>query len=495
MMQHLPALQVLIPLTLAPLCFLFRNNRLAWFFAVLGGFASLVVAILLFEQVQQVEEVRYSIGNWAMPLGIEYRIDAFSSFILLVITGVFSLVSAAALHSIEREIADDRIYIFYAAWLLNFAGLLGILITGDVFNLFVFIEISSLSTYGLVALGRSRKALMAAFRYLIQGTIGATFILIGIGLMYAMTGTLNMQDLASRLPEVADTRTIHAAFAFFTVGVALKLALFPLHQWMPDAYAYAPSVVSSFLAASTTKVFAYVMIRGIYSIFGMTFLGQHVHMELILISIAMVAAFIGSAVAIFQRNIKRLLAWSSVAQIGYIVIGASLFTVGGLSAGILHMFNHALMKCALFLAISCVVYRTGSVWLHDMRGLGRSMPWTMSAFTLAALSLIGIPLTAGFVSKWYLIRASMEAGYWPVAVLIVTTSLMAIAYMGRIMETVWLFEPENVIQAPLRETEAPLSMLIPLWVLVIANLYFGVDASFTGGTVQRAAEYLFTHSP
>ncbi len=318
------------------------------------------------------------------------------------------------------------------------------------------------------------------------GTIGATFILIGVGFLYMMTGTLNMADLAGRIPALHDERPVHAAFAFIIVGAGLKLALFPLHVWLPNAYTYAPSMVTAFLAATATKVAVYVLLRVFYSIFGVDFSFGAMPLSEILIVLAVLAMFVGSTVAIFQADVKRMLAYSSVAQIGYMILGIALASVAGVAAGMLHLFNHALMKAALFLALGCVFWRIGSVQIDDMAGLGRRMPWTMAAIVVGGLSLIGIPGTAGFVSKWYLIQAVLEPGYWPLAFLIVASSLLAVLYVWRLVEYAYFHaSPEGA-----QSGEAPLPLLLPTWTLVAANIWFGIDTRLSAGTALEAARYL-----
>ncbi|MBI4539035.1 MAG: monovalent cation/H+ antiporter subunit D family protein [Gemmatimonadetes bacterium] len=486
MTAHLPILQIVIPLMAAGICAPLRRARLAWAFAVLISWTAFGIAIALLGQVLSKGTVGYELGNWAAPWGIEYRIDPVNAFVLLIVSGIGAVVAPFARDSVESEIANERIPLFYTAFLLCLTGLLGITITGDVFNMFVFLEIASLSSYILVAQGKDRRALTAAFRYLVMGSIGATFIVIGIGLMYAMTGTLNMADLAARLPAVASTRTIPVAFGFLTVGISLKLALFPLHLWLPNAYTYAPSAATAFLAGTATKVAVYMLLRMFFTIFGAAFSFDVMQLDYVLLPLALVAIFSMSVVAIFQENLKRMLAYSSLAQIGYMALGISLASATGLTAGILHLFNHAIMKAALFLSVACVVYRLRSVSIREMAGLGRQMPWTMAAFVLGGLSLIGVPLTVGFVSKWYLILAALERGFWPVAVLVVIGSLLALVYIWRVVETAY-FRP-----APAGRTvkEAPLALLVPTWVLILANIYFGVNATLTAGVARAAAERL-----
>ncbi len=484
---NLPILHVIIPLIGAPLGLMFRRSPAgAWLLALIISWVTLADSLALLLIVSGGEVVSYEIGNWAAPWGIEYRVDMLAAYVIVIVSGIGAVTMLYARQSVEAEIPRDRIYLFYTMYLLTLSGLLGIATTGDTFNLFVFLEISSLSTYVMVSLGAERRALTAAFRYLVLGTVGATFYVIGVGLMYQMTGTLNMADLVDRLPEVAETRTILAAVAFLTVGIGLKLGLFPVHVWLPNAYTYAPSVVTAFLAATATKVAVYVLVRIYYTLFkGGVF--ETLPVDEILLALSIVAIVAMSAVAIFQTNVKRLLAYSSVAQIGYMLIGISLVTVTGLTAGILHLFNHALMKGALFLALGCVFFRIRSVNVEDMAGLAKVMPWTMAAFVTGGLSLIGIPLTVGFVSKWYLILATLEKEWWPLAAAILFSSLLAVIYMWRVIEVAYFRERPAGAAAI---GEAPLAMLVPMWMLVGANVYFGIDTDLTVGTARAAAELL-----
>ncbi len=484
---NLPILHVIIPLIGAPLGLMFRRSPAgAWLLALIISWFTLADSLALLLIVSGGEVVSYEIGDWAAPWGIEYRVDMLAAYVIVIVSGIGAVTMLYARQSVEAEIPRDRIYLFYTMYLLTLSGLLGIATTGDTFNLFVFLEISSLSTYVMVSLGAERRALTAAFRYLVLGTVGATFYVIGVGLMYQMTGTLNMADLVDRLPEVAETRTILAAVAFLTVGIGLKLGLFPVHVWLPNAYTYAPSVVTAFLAATATKVAVYVLVRIYYTLFkGGVF--ETLPVDEILLALSIVAIIAMSAVAIFQTNVKRLLAYSSVAQIGYMLIGISLVTITGLTAGILHLFNHALMKGALFLALGCVFFRIRSVNVDDMAGLAKVMPWTMAAFVTGGLSLIGIPLTVGFVSKWYLILASLEKEWWPLAAAILFSSLLAVIYMWRVIEVAYFRERPAGAAAI---GEAPLAMLVPMWVLVGANVYFGIDTDLTVGTARAAAALL-----
>ncbi|MCY4352393.1 MAG: monovalent cation/H+ antiporter subunit D family protein, partial [Gemmatimonadetes bacterium] len=469
--MHLPILLIVVPLVSAPLCVLLRQKTLVWAFASLVCVASLGMASMLLIRVLEEGVISYAIGGWIAPWGIEYRVDTINAFVLLLVSIIAAVLMFFALPSVADEISGKQHYLFYTAYLLCFTGLMGIAITGDAFNVFVFLEISSLSSYTLIAMGRDRRALTASYQYLIMGTLGATFIVIGIGLMYMMTGTLNMFDLSERLPAMFETRTAMVAFAFLTVGMLIKLAMFPMHMWLPNAYCYAPSLVTAFLAATATKVSIYVFLRFTFTVWGAEFVFEKLNLDAFLIPLSLIGIYVASLSAIYQTNVKRLLAYSSVAQIGYMMLGIGFVSVTGLTGGIVHLFNHALMKAALFLAVGSAVLRLGSSDLADWKGLGRRMPVTMAAFVLAGLSLIGVPLTVGFISKWYLILAALEAGWWPIALLALLSSLLAVIYVWRVVEVAYFQKADDDSNVQ----EAPLMMQISMWVLTGATLYFGIQ--------------------
>jgi multicomponent Na+:H+ antiporter subunit D len=474
---HLPVLQVVIPLVAAPICVILRQSVLSWLLTTLVCLLSFVISCALFNQVLDQGVISYALGGWLSPWGIEYRVDKLTAFMLLIINSVATIVLLGARESIAAEISSDRLYLFYTAFLLNLTGVLGVIMTGDAFNLFVFIEIASLSSYAMISIGNDRRCLYAAFKYLIFGTIGASFILISVGLLYAVTGTLNMADIFQRLPDVENTKTLTTALVFFVVGIGIKAAIFPLHLWLPDAYSYSPSIVSTFLAGTTTKIFIYVLIRFIYSVFGYETVFIQEAFGSLLMLFACAGIIYGSYLAIKQDSLKRLLAYSSIAQLGYMLLGISLATEAGLAAGLIHVFNHAIIKVTLFLSVITIIFYTKTDSISKLAGLAKTMPLLMVSFLIGGLSIIGVPLTAGFVSKWVLIKASLEAGYWGLVVVIVFSSVLAIIYIWKFIEVAYFKEPDKEFIAIDSNQKIPYLLFFALFVFVLANVYFGLDSS------------------
>lgn len=486
---HFPALQVIIPLFGAFIASFLRRGGAAFALTLVVAWILPFVSGAMLWQVLSTGPISYHLGGWEPPWGIEYRVDVLNGFVLVLVSTIGAVIMPFARQSVAFEVQGWRQAWFYCMYLLCLAGLLGVAITGDAFNAFVFLEISSLSTYVLIALGPDRRALLAAFQYLIMGTVGATFYVIGIGLLYLLTGTLNMVDMAGRLAQAwpSQSQTVVAALAFITVGVSLKLALFPLHAWLPNAYAYAPSWATAFLSATATKVAIYLLVRYFFSIFGVAIDIRALPVTEIIIGLSIAAMFVASIIAAFETSVKRMLAYSSVAQIGYITLGIGLANQSGLTGGLVHIVNHALMKAALFLAIGAIFYRAGSERLSDIAGIGRKMPFTMAAFTIAGFGLVGTPGTSGFISKWYLVLGALDKGWWALVFLIVGSSIIALVYVGRVLEVAWLREPSPEVA---KASDPPIFMLMPLLALTAATVYFGLDTRWTVGIADTAAKAL-----
>lgn len=487
MIKHLPALLIVIPLLAAIITpILGRINRvLSWYAATITTFIGFAISLFLLPTVWEQGRISYWMGGWKPPWGIEYAIDYLNIFVLLIITFIAFAGAIFSKKNIDIEISEEKKPFFYSAYLLFVTGIMGMTVTGDIFNIYVFLEITSLSSYALIAIGKKRQALLAGFNYLIMGSIGATFFLIGIGYLYLMTGSLNIADLAARLPEFYHTKAIFTAFAFLVVGLVMKLALFPMHFWLPNAYAYAPSTISAVMAATGTKVAAYILIRVMFTVFSLEFYAQapfNIHYIIMILAVAAILA--GSIMALAQTDIKKMLAYSSVGQIGYIALGISLMSVNGLIGSMMHLLNHAMMKGALFFVVGAVVYRTGAYSIENFRGLGKKMPFTMAAFTIAALSMTGVPLTVGFVSKWYLAVASIEVGMWWLVPVILLSSLLTAIYFWRIIDAVWLkpalgeesHEHGHDNHQKSKANDAPASMLIPTCTVAMLCLVLGIFA-------------------
>jgi multicomponent Na+:H+ antiporter subunit D len=448
----------------------------AFFIALMAIGASLVCSLILLSAVLTQGTLHYHLGGWLPPWGIEYVIDPLNGFVGAVVCVISFLVTISSKESVEKELPEKKVR-FYTIYLLLFTGLMGIVVTGDVFNLYVFLEIASLTAYALIAIGED-GAPLAAFNYIIMGTIGACFYLLGVGYLYIVTGSLNMADLAKLLPPLYHSKVVLIALAFFLIGTAIKMGLFPLHVWLPDAYTFAPSAVSSFIAPLMTKVMAYILIRVMFTVFQPSYPIEVVPAASILSWVAAVAILVGSILALAQKDLKRMLAYSSVSQIGYIVLGVGLANKMGLLGAYLHILNHAFMKGCLFLVAGALMYRMGMRNIFQLGMIHRRMPFTMGALVIGALSMIGIPPTAGFFSKWYLILGSIEAQNWVFVGVILASSLLNALYFFRVIENAY-FEVSRghpggeALTEPNRE-EVPLSMLIPILTLAVGILLLGL---------------------
>jgi len=478
--KQAPALLVIIPLLSALVVNMsgWFNRRACFPIAVLAMAATFGSSILTLLKVLDAGPFSYSLGGWPPPFGIEYAIDYLNSLVLVTISLVSLLAVIFAKLSVEKEL-PEKIPQFYTLFILLVTGLLGMTVTGDAFNLYVLLEIAALTGYALIALGDNR-ALVASFNYVILGTIGASFYLLGVGHLYIMTGSLNMGDLFNILPTLYATRAVFVAFLLVLCGAWLKMAFFPLHTWLPNAYAYAPSAASCLIAPLVTKVSVYVMIRIMLSVFSTEYVFNVLSLSGPIVWLAVLAIIFGSILALAQTDLKKMLTYLIVAEVGYMVGGVWLATNYGISGAILHIINDALMTFCLFVFAGIVIYKTGSHRLADLQGLFRKMPVTMTAFTIVALSMIGVPPTAGFFSKWYLILGAIAGGsYHFMAALLISSLVNAILFF-RIFEIAY-FEPRvghHVEDATeIVVSEAPLSMLIPLLFtalgLIVIGLYSG----------------------
>lgn len=480
MTAHLPALIVVTPLAVAVVTPII--TRISPVLARVTALAALLIAFM-----SSIGALKYALaegawhyffGGWAPPWGIEYVIDPLSGGMAALVSFFGLLVLIYAGPYLSTKIAKERGY-FYTLYLLCVAGLLGMVVTGDVFNLYVFLEITSLAAYALIASGGS-KATVAAFRYLLIGTAAACLYLLGIGYLYALTGSLNMADLAELLPMLDAPTALVIAAGLIIIGLGIKMALFPLHGWLPDAYASAPAPVTAFIAAVMAKASAYAIYRILFFVFKAA--GPATIALNMVGWMAAAGILFGSIMAIAQRDLWRMLAYSSVAQMCYIALGLALANTMGLYGALLHILNHAITKGCLFLIAGSIAWQTGIRDINQFARMCRRMPWTMAVFVIAAMSMIGLPPTAGFFSKLYLVLGSIEAGAWGFVAVLVASSLLTAVYFFRVIEYAYLREPDVAGEgSKLQKSktvphkwELSAAMLVPIILLGIGILTLGV---------------------
>jgi multicomponent Na+:H+ antiporter subunit D len=464
----LPLLPLLVGAALALVAAIWRPGA-ARGIAVVATAVSLVASLVGLLRVVSDGPLRHELGGWPPPIGIEYVLDPLSAYMAAII-GLVGLLIAIYPPATAFDEEPVRGRPLHALVLLLLSGLMGVVLSGDLFHLFVFIEIYALATYPLVALG-GHRGVLAALRYLLLGTIGSGLYLLGVGFVYFSTGTLNMADASIALAPLADNPATLGALALMVIGLGLKMALFPLHVWLPDAHASAPPGVAALLAAVQVKAAAYALLRIVHDVFGPAYLaGGGVTITTALTWFGAAGIVVGSVLAIRQPDVKRMLAYSTVAQLGYIGVGIGLGTPLAIVAALLHVLNHAVMKSGLFLAVGGVLDQTGLKVIARYAGLGRRMPLTMGGFALLSLSMVGIPPLAGFWSKWYLIVATLEAGAWPLAVVVGLSSLLTAVYFLRLFERIFVLAPEEQVVA---EAEEPRAAIV-LPVLVLAALVVAI---------------------
>ena len=475
MTAHLPVLIVVIPLVAAIATPLLARFSSRWSRALTIGAltGAHICSLAALSRVLTTGTWHYHMGGWSPPWGIEYVIDPLGGGMAVLVSFFAVIVSFYAGPHLART-RPARVGIFDGLFLLLTAGLLGIVVTGDLFNLYVFLEISSLSAYALLSTGGSR-AVVAAFRYLLVGTIAASFYLLGVGYLYALTGVLTMSEVHSALEGTTSSRALATAVALVVVGLAIKTALFPLHGWLPDVYTYAPAQVTGFISAVMTKVSAYALFRILYFVLGGT--GAAGEALGLLGWVAALAVLAGSVMALAQKDIRRMLAYSSVGQMGYILLGFSLANRTAMTGALLHVVNHAAMKACLFLVVGGVLWRTGVSEIAGYVGMGRRLPLSMAAFSVAALSIVGLPPMSGFFSKWYLMLGAMEEGAWPFVVVLVLSSLLSAIYFFRVMERAYFAEvpmPDSSAGPCAVSAEVPGRMLGPILILAAAVVLLGI---------------------
>lgn len=430
----LPALVVALPLLGSIIALLAGLGRSAtgWYVALGTMLLQVIGTGLLATEAFRAGPVRYVVGGFTAPYGIELVIDGLSATMIVLIA-----VIALGILGYARS-AGPRSNPFYAAYLILVGGLTGVSVTGDIFNMYVFLEISGIAAYTLVAAGEGGESAHAAFKYLLVGTVGASLFLFGVGYAYIATGTLNMADLATKLVTLGYTDPlVQAAFVLLVVGLFVKIAVFPLHTWQPDAYAGAPDSVSGLISALVSTTAAYALIRIVFSVFTIDFLLANPLAQSILGGAAIVSIIVGSVLAVAQSDIKRLLAYSSVSQFGLIIGAIAVANGTALIGAAIHLVGHAVMKGGLFLAAGIISRTTGARTIESYEGLATHRPGGAATFSLLAFALVGVPPAVGFVGKWYIALGAVEAEAWPLAFVILASTLLTLAYFTRLVERMY----------------------------------------------------------
>jgi multicomponent Na+:H+ antiporter subunit D len=487
-------MQTYYPLfTAIPLAAAFLNLLLSKISMKVSDYiAFLVTGILAAMSIQMLFEAPfiYAVGNWRPPFGILLVSDGLSSMMLVVINVIGLLAVIFSMKYMTTYTAKPK---YYSLFLLMVAGMNGVVITGDLFNLYVFLEIASIASYALVGFGTGKKELEASFKYLILGGVASTAILFGIAFLYSITGTLNMPDLAQQLEVIGMTKTVGFVMALFIMGFGLKASLVPFHAWLPDAHPSAPAPISAMLSGVLIKALGvYTLMRIMFNI-----VGQNELISAIIMFLGALSMVIGGLLAIGQKDFKRMLAYSSISQMGYVFIAvglalkpdveivvASLALIGGL----FHLVNHAVFKSLLFFCSGAVEYRTGTRDLEKLGGLIRKMPVTGTACAIGSLSIAGIPPFNGFWSKLIIILALFRGGYWIYGTVGVVVGFITLIYFVMLQKEVLFGKlPDSLNNVK----EAPFSMVLPLVILAALCVAMGVGyMAIEGQMLDSAAKAL-----
>ncbi|MFA5778836.1 MAG: proton-conducting transporter membrane subunit [Elusimicrobiota bacterium] len=410
--------------------------------------------------------VVYHMGGWVSPLGVDLVLDGFSALMLIVVNLIGFLSMLYSVEYMKKFTAKAKFYILH---LFLIAGLNGIVLSGDIFNFYVFMEMVAFSSYALVAFGVEQQDLEASIRYQVLGTVGSFFLLLGIGILYSVTGTLDLADMSKFIAGTGINNAIMFAIPLLLFGFALKAALVPFHAWLPDAYPTAPAPVTMMLAGTVSKVCS---IYGIVRIFfGVTGVSPALHQ--VLLYAGLISIFFGVFSALKQTDFKRLLAYSSISQIGYIMVGLGCGTPLAYAGALFHILNHATFKSLYFMVAGAVEHSTGERDITKLGGLSDKMPLTFLSSLSASFSLGGVPPFGGFFSKLLIILGLFKAGYLTVGILVVMSAVFTLAYFLKIQRNVFLRLPASRFPLPTIK-EVPVLMRISMLTLAVVCLLLGL---------------------
>jgi multicomponent Na+:H+ antiporter subunit D len=457
---------VIIPLATAFLISLFgkRIKNFADILANLGAFSLLVLSLDSIRLISNHKILIYKVGGWAPPIGICMVLDGLASFMLVTVNLVSFLVS---LYSVSYMTKFTDKFRFYTLFMLLLSGMNGIIITGDLFNLFVFLEIASIASYALVAFGTEAEELEASFKYAVMGSVASSFILLGIALLYSYTSTLNMADISLSLSGKSPALIINLIAVLFLAGFGLKAALVPFHAWLPDAHPSAPAPISAMLSGVFIKTLGvYALARIFYNI-----LGFSDKASFIFLTLGTVSMIVGAILAMAQDDIKRMFAYSSISQIGYIVFALGIGTPLAILGGLFHLFNHAIFKSLLFLNSGAIEYSINTRDLKKMGGLNTYLPVTFTTSLLGSMSISGIPPLSGFWSKLIIILAALQAGHIGFALIAIIISILTLAYYLKFLGFSFFGKPR---ESWLKIKEVPLAMKLSMIILAVISVFGGL---------------------
>ncbi len=440
MSSNLPMLLFLLPFVVGVAIPTVTVKRRALCPIIALGTVSVMVllAIANLHVVQTQGPIEYALGGWGAPIGIAWLDDSLAAVVILAIcmAALLSLIYGQVTVSSEHKKSMQ----YYTLILILLSGLVGIVFAADLFNVFVFLEVAALTGYALVGAGGG-KASLYAFRYLLLGSFGATLYLLGLGHLYVATGTLNMADLAVRIPEILTSTAVVSGLIYIFLGLSIKMALIPLHSWLPDAYVNAPSAVSPLLASTVTKVALVAWVRIEYSLIAPNVEVGHVPVLVVLEELGVLAALIGGALALIQTDLKRMFAYGGVSHIGLILIGVSLGNTTGFTGGMFYLINDMFMQAALFMIAGILLHYHGARTLDDIRDTARFSPWLTGSLVVAAIAMVGLPPTGGFFGKWNIILGALEAQHYVAAFAVLGSTLLTLAYFLKIFAS-WFFQPQ-----------------------------------------------------
>lgn len=474
--HHMPIIVVLTGLLASYLvpAFSYKNKKLTGYFSLIIIAGMFIFTALLRWQLGLRGAYTYSLGGWPAPWGIEFNIDPMGVYMAMIITGLGFIILLYATRDLDHELTDRSLGIFYTLYLLLISSMVGLALTNDLFNVFVFLEISTMTAVAIICVKEKMETIEASLKYLILSVMASAAILMAIALLYMVSGHLNMTYIAGELSGALTEypNVIIAAMALFLVGFGLKSALFPMHVWLPDAHGSAPSPSSAVLSGLVIKIYALLLIRLYFQVFPSSVLEAIPVMEIIL-WLASIGMILGSMFAIVQVDIKKMLAYSSVAQIGYVFLGISLGSFTAFQGGLLHILNHAVMKAMLFLAAGVIIYTTGIRRLDRIHGLGFKLPVTMICFVIGAVSMIGIPGTGGFISKWYLALGALEAGRPFFVLVILVSSMLNGVYYLPIVVNAFFGERDEELEE-IKMEPLPWEMKYTVVFLAFGIIFFGL---------------------